>query len=55
LSYYGVGRMDIYSIGLRGVKVMMDGRMPDNGFKITGRTRMLFFLVHAGIEHILYK
>ena len=55
MSYYGVGRKDIYSIGLRRVKVMMDGRMPDNSFKMTRRTRILFFLVHAGIEHILYK
>jgi hypothetical protein len=55
LSYYGVGRMDIYSIGLRVVKVKINGRVPDMVFKISGRTRMLFFLVHAGIEHILYK
>ena len=55
LSYYGFGKMDIYSIGLRRVKVKIDGRVPDNGFKVTGRTRMLFFLVHAGIEHIFHK
>jgi hypothetical protein len=36
LSYYGVGKMDIYSIGLRRVKVKIDGRVPDNGFKVTG-------------------
>jgi hypothetical protein len=32
MSCYGVGKMDIYSIGLRRVKVMMDHRMPDNEF-----------------------
>jgi len=48
--------MVIYSIGLRGVKVMMYGRVKVIVLKNDRKTHnVIFFGVHTGIEHILYK
>ena len=43
LSYYGVGRMAIYSIGLRGVKVKMYGMVTVMVLKNDRKTHNVIF------------